>query len=125
MSLFVSEDTFHQKLTVPGPVTVVCRVPELPSPTAPLRAASTPSCVTTDCPIQGGEPLVVQTQAGVSKVSANETNGVTVRTAPELVVVPAALPTTTEYVPACAGCSSVRMSAAFVASGIGMSLRYH
>ena len=94
--MFVSEETFHQKLTVPGPVTVVCMEPEFPSLTAPLRAASTPSCVTAGCPIHGGDPLVVQVQVGVSSASAREINGVTASSALELVTVPPGPVTTTE-----------------------------
>src|SRR5206468_7011877 len=91
----LSEETFHQKLTVPGPVTLVRRELEASSPGAPLRAASTPSCVTVGCPTHGAESLVVQTQPGVSKASANGRIGVTVSRALELVTLPAALLTTT------------------------------
>jgi hypothetical protein len=93
--LLVSEETFHQKLTVPGPVTFVRRALESSSPAALLRAASTPSCVTVACPTHGAESLVVQTQSGVSKASASGRTGVTVSRALELVTLPTALLTTT------------------------------
>ena len=91
-----SEDTFHQKLTVPGPVTVVCIEPEVPSATGPLRAASTPSWLTINWPTHGAELLVVHTQAGVSSASARKINGVTLSSASELVTLPAEPVTTTE-----------------------------
>ena len=43
LSLVSSEETFHQKLNVPGPVNVVCMELDPLSGTAAMRAASAPS----------------------------------------------------------------------------------
>src|SRR6266498_3501535 len=74
VSLFVSDDTFHQKLKRAGPVTVVWMEFDAPSPMIPLRAASSPSWWTATWPSQGGaEPPVVQIQPGVSSADRKST----------------------------------------------------
>src|SRR6185436_6306707 len=87
VSLFVAEDTFHQNETVPGPVTLICMYLVL-LPLPPAWAASSPSCVMSACPFQGGVPLVVQLTPGVSTAAANGITAVTERTAFELTTSP-------------------------------------
>src|SRR5882757_8044826 len=94
MSLFVSEETFHQKLTVAGPVTVVCMELEPLLPIAPLRAASTPSWLMLVWPTHGGAPFVVQVRVVASRAAGNGTSAVMARSALELVKLVAALLTT-------------------------------
>src|SRR3954447_6120719 len=78
-SLFVSEETFHQKSTVPGPFTIVVAVTATPSPMGPLCAASEPSRETTDWPNHSGVPIVLQSsEPPVSKASAREIAGLLV-----------------------------------------------
>src|SRR5947209_15471464 len=89
MSLLVSEETFHQKLRAPGPVTMVCMEFEALSPVAPLRAASTPSLETTDWPIQPEGPRVVQVNVVVSRASGKDKSGGQLRSAGGLVTLPA------------------------------------
>src|SRR5882757_1004579 len=84
MSLFVSEETFHQKLTVTGPVTVVCMELEALLPKAPLRAASTPSWVMAVWPTHPVGPLVAQVRLAPSSASGRETKVATVSDAPAL-----------------------------------------
>src|SRR6266513_1451296 len=81
MSLFVSEETFHQKLTVTGPVTVVCMELEALLPKAPLRAASAPSWVTAVWPTHPDVPLVAQGRLVASSASARDTKVATVSNA--------------------------------------------
>src|SRR2546421_12791236 len=95
-SLLVSEETFHQKLSMAGPLAVVCMELEPLFPTAPLRAASTPSCVTRGWPTQTGLPTVVQLQVGISSASTRGRTGVTVKTATTLVALPDEFVTNTE-----------------------------
>ena len=91
-----SEETFHQKVSTPGPVTVANREAVPLSRMPVLCAASTPSWVTTAWPIQEGEALVVQASPGASTASASVIRGVTVRKALKLVTAPAGLEMTTE-----------------------------
>ena len=67
----LSDETFHQKLRVPGPVTVVCTQLSSLCPRMPLRAASTPSCVLVVCVSHEASPPVVQANSGASKASPN------------------------------------------------------
>src|SRR5947209_7852246 len=83
-SLFVSDETFHQKLTVTGPVTVVCMELDALLPRAPLRAASTPSWVTAVWPTQPDVPLVVQRRLAASSASGKGAKTATVSSAPAL-----------------------------------------
>src|SRR5437763_12182691 len=71
VSLLASEETFHQKLTVAGPATMVCMELEALLPMAPLCAASTPSWVMFVWHSHGALASVVQVKAGVSRDSAN------------------------------------------------------
>src|ERR1043165_2561718 len=83
-SLFVSDETFHQKLSVPGPTTVVCIEFEPLLPIVALRAASVPSCDTIVWPSHDGEPFVVHVRFVVSSAVLRGTIGVTTSTAFEL-----------------------------------------
>src|SRR5436189_247400 len=72
-SLLVSDETFHQKLSVPGPVMVLNAVTAELLLMAPLCAASTPSCETRLWPNHAGVPIVSQARvASVSKTCSNE-----------------------------------------------------
>src|ERR1035437_1294733 len=70
-----SDDSFHQNVNVPGPVTVVCRMDDEPvTNTYPLCAADTPSCVVAPSanhvpplPV----PLVVQVRLVALRASPN------------------------------------------------------
>src|SRR5262245_38442385 len=95
-SLVASEETFHQKLTVPGPVTVVWNELVAVWPIFPLRAAWSPSWLTVVWPTQGGLPLVVQTRFVALSASGSGTRRLTWSVALELVAAPAALLTKTE-----------------------------
>ena len=92
----VCEETFHQKLIVPGPRIVVCTEAEPLCGTSWMRAESAPSCATAIWPTHAGEPLVAQTKFVVSSASASGTSVLTVSAAFMLFAVPTALPTTTE-----------------------------
>src|SRR5439155_24057762 len=65
-----SEDTFHQNVSVPGPVTVVSSHDSWLSKTNPLCAASTPSCVAEERPDHKALPPVIQTRLGSSSASS-------------------------------------------------------
>ena len=67
----VCDDTFHQKLSVPGPVTVVCSVEDWLLVMAPLRAAEMPSWVVFVCENQLVAPLVDQTRLVLFRASAS------------------------------------------------------
>ena len=58
--VLTSEDTLHQKLTFPGPTTVVSTDDLWLSPMVPLCAALAPSCVTLVCVLHGASPPVTQ-----------------------------------------------------------------
>src|SRR5829696_4827012 len=77
-SLFGSLETFHQKLNVPGPFTVVSNVVAWLCVIGPLRPASMPSSDTRGWPIQAADPLVSQIQLVASSASGSGTAGVTV-----------------------------------------------
>ena len=91
-----SEETFHQKLIVPGPVTVVWNEVVWLSPMRPLRAASVASRLTAVWPTHGGVPFVVQRNVGASSASASGTNWFTMSAALELTAPPAGLLMSTE-----------------------------
>ena len=92
-------DVFHQKLSLPGPVVVVCTQELWSKVSAPLRAAAIPSLLTAVCPNQGASPPEVQTHPGSSRAAASGAKAMTVRDA-ALVAVPKVLLTRTEYIPA-------------------------
>src|SRR5438132_547542 len=96
LSLFVSEETFHQKLRVIGPMAMVCMELDALLPIPPLRAASTWSWVKLVLPTHGGFPFVVHVKRGVSSASARGSKGVTIKDALALTMLPAALTITTE-----------------------------
>ena len=65
----VSDDTFHQNESVPAPETVVVRRVTPPLPTAPLRAALSPTTNSSVCSNQGASPSVPNTRAALSSVA--------------------------------------------------------
>ena len=94
--MFVSLDTFHQKLTEPGPLTVVSKAVVWLCVIAPLRAASTPSMVMLVWPSHAGEPVVSHVRFVASSASGSGPAGVTPSVAVLLTRLPPALPTMTE-----------------------------
>src|SRR3954463_13543037 len=102
-----SLETFHQKLSVPGPVMMALRVESLPSAMCPLCAASLPSKLVASCPLQSPAPEVdhVMLVSLLSRASASEMTWVTMRTAFELVSVPTSFWTTQLYWPASESCT--------------------
>src|SRR5688572_17437300 len=102
-SLFVSQETFHQKVNVPGPLTVVSNVVVWLCVMMPLRPASTPSRAITGCPIHGAEPVISQIKFVASSATGNGTAGVTDKVAGWLTRFPEMFPMMTEYTPACDG----------------------
>ena len=88
----------RDQLTVPGPVTIVYMADMPKSPMGGLRAASTPSCVTTGWPTQRGSGgvAVFQVRWVASIDSGSGSTGVAVTVAFELRVAPTELLTTTE-----------------------------
>ena len=65
----VSEDTRHQNVSVPGPVTVVCIQLSPLWVMVPLTAASTPSCVVAVWLVQSASPPVVHGHWAASTAS--------------------------------------------------------
>jgi hypothetical protein len=92
---FTSEETFHQKLNVIGPVTEVSIHADALWAINGLRAASMPSRLTAPWPTQPGAPFVVQIRPGVSSAVASGILVNTVSVAFVLVAEPRALLTVT------------------------------
>ena len=90
-----SLETFHQKLTVVRPVTVVWNHADALCASTGLRAASTPSCVTAPLPIHVAAPFVVHGRPAVSSARARLRFVKTASVAIELGTVPTALLTMT------------------------------
>ena len=90
-----SEETFHQKRSVPGPVMIVWNDDDWLCVTGPLRPASTPSCATSAWPTQFALPPDVMENV-VSNASGSGSSGVTESGAFELTSAPCAVVMTTE-----------------------------
>src|SRR5204862_6219152 len=71
-------DVFHQKLSLPGPVIVVCTQELWLKVSAPLRAAAFPSLLTAVCPNQGASPPEGQTHPGSSRAAESGAKPMTV-----------------------------------------------
>src|SRR5262249_31328723 len=95
-SAFLSEETFHQKVNVPGPVTVVLSREDWPSKIGPACPAAIPSCEGLVTPCQWRAPSVTQTKPVELRAKSSGTVGITVSVATELVAEPDVLVTTTK-----------------------------
>src|SRR4051812_9361873 len=84
----VCDETFHQKLSVPGPFVVVLKVDVCPSAISPLRPAANPSCDTFVNPCQTVSPPVAHGRLVAFSASGSGTVGITTSVAIALVTDP-------------------------------------